>query len=151
RRRVVDAMLNTASPSSAPVRTRSITDGTYGSDDASGLVWAYEFAPGHTARPIDSGRAAERLAGEGDADSCLWLHFNLSNSRAEPWLRQRLTLPRGFYDLIVEGPSTRVESVDNALVAVIRDVPFFGSEGRSDASMTICVDARLMISARTQQ
>jgi len=132
-------------------RTHTISDGTYGSDDATGLVWAYEFDRAHTARPIDSARAAERLARGGVLDSCVWLHFNLSNSRSEPWLREHIALPDAFYELIAERPSTRVEAVSETLVAVIRDVPFFGSDTSSDASMTICVNTNSMISARTQQ
>jgi zinc transporter len=144
-------MLNTTEPLvSAPGRTHTITDGTYGSDDATGLVWGYEFLHGQPARPIGSVAAAERLSA-GSGEAWLWLHFNLSNSRSERWLREHLALPAGFYDLIAEHPSTRVEAVDDALLAVIRDVPYFGSEARSDASMTICVDTRLMISVRTQQ
>src|SRR5262249_48251910 len=103
------------------------------------------------ARPIDSAFAAERLSAGCTPDTCLWLHFNLSNSRSERWLREHVKLPGGFYDLIVERPTTRVEAVDDSLLAVIRHLPVFGAEEHSDASMTIFVNTRLMISARPQQ
>src|SRR5262245_50023367 len=44
-----------------------------------------------------------------------------------------------------------VESIADTLVAVVRDVPFFGAEAASDASVTLCVDAHMVVSARTRQ
>jgi len=138
-------------PLLAPARTPTVNQGSYGSDEATGLVWGYEFARGQCARSIDGGHAAERLSGGGVGDSWLWLHFNLSSPRSERWLREHVALPNAFYELIAERPSTRVEAVDDTLVALIRDVPFFASDARSDAWMTMCVNTHLMISARTQQ
>jgi len=131
--------------------THSSTESPYGSDRA-GLVWAYRFVPGHPGRPIESDEAAEfRGAASPDADTFLWLHFSLSNASSEKWLREHLTLPEAFYDSLRDNPSTRVEALDAALVAVIRDVPFFDTEEGSDATVVLCVDQRLMVSARTKQ
>ena len=53
--------------------------------------------------------------------------------------------------MLNESPSTRVEAADNALVAVVHDVRFFGAEASSDATLTLCVNDRMMVSARTTQ
>src|SRR5262249_13245012 len=60
-----------------PARTHTITDGTYGSDDLTGLVWGYEFSPGLPARRILGDRLEVHIAGSAP-ESKLWLHFNLS-------------------------------------------------------------------------
>ena len=132
-------------------KTPTLTDSTYGSDDTTGLVWAYEFAPGRAGRSITSVEAAGKLSGQLPEDAHLWVHFSLSNSKSEQWLRDHLALPGAFYESVGENPSTRVEAVGDALVAVMRDMPFFGPEAGSDASMMLCVDTRLMVSARTRQ
>ena len=128
----------------------TLVDGAYGSDNTTGLVWGYEFDPGRAPRLISSVEAAVRV-GEGCQARCLWLHFSLANSKSEPWLRQHLHLPNAFYESLRDAPSTRVEAIDDTLVAVMRDVPFFGAESDPNISVTLCVDARMMVSARTKQ
>src|SRR5262249_19754132 len=92
---------------------------------------------------VDGGRAL--------GTSFLWLHFGLSNSASERWLRQHLALPNTFYESLRENPSTRVEAVDDALLAVVHDLQFFASEVATDATVPLAVDARMMVSARTTQ
>jgi len=128
----------------------ALADGAYGSDNTTGLVWAYEFAPGRAPRAITSAEAADRVRDGGHACR-LWLHFSLANSKSEPWLRDHLQLPNAFYESLCDAPSTRVEAIDDSLVAVMRDVPFFGAVSDTNLSVTLCVDARMMVSARTKQ
>src|SRR5262249_14781299 len=128
----------------------TLVDGTYGSDNTTGLVWAYEFSPGSAPRPI-GGSALARRGGDRTQPGRLWLHFSLANSKSERWLREHLQLPNAFYESLCDAPSTRVEAVDETLVAVMRDVPFFGAESDPNLSVTLCVDARMMVSARTKQ
>jgi len=144
-------MAGSAGPRAATSDTRpTLADATYGSDESTGLVWAYELTPGAAPKAIECADAASRLANRSGA-SWLWLHFSLTNATSIRWLREKLVLPGAFYESIQENPSTRVEAVDEALIATIRDVPFFGPEGGQDASVAIYVDSRLMVSARTRQ
>jgi zinc transporter len=131
-----------------PIKTPEIT---YGSDK-NGLVWAYQFAAGAPPREISSDAVAEWLAAPVAADtaSFVWLHFSLSNTGAERWLRQSLQLPDSFYESLRESVgSTRLEQAGDALVAVIHDVMFDASFDSSNVStVTLGVTPRLVVSAR---
>ncbi len=119
-------------------------DPSFGSD-RNGLVWGYEFSPGHPARPIDC--EAALACG---ADSFVWLHFSLSNAAAERWMRQSLSLPDSFHAALHEGiGSTRIEQEGDALVVVFHDVLFDFRFDASDVStVCLCVAPRLLVSAR---
>jgi len=122
----------------------------YGSDTF-GLVWGYAFRAGQSCRSITADEAL-RCMRETERDRpFVWLHFALSNSASEPWLRQNLALPTAFYDSLHVNPSTRVETADDALVAVVHDVQFFGADTGSHATVALSVDQHAMISARTTQ
>ena len=132
----------------APVNTPEIA---YGSDK-NGLVWAYQFSAGMPPRELDSDAvtaALSALAAAGNT-SFLWLHFSLSNTGAERWLRQSLQLPDTFYESLRESVgSTQLEQAGDALVAVIHDVMFDSSFDSSNVStVTLGVTPRLMVSAR---
>lgn len=126
-------------------------ESNYGSDQH-GLVWAYLIVPGGAAQEIDSEGALQWLAAAPDtrADSFLWLHFSLSNTAAERWMRKRLDLPDSFYESLTEkAVSTRLEQEGNALVAMINDVSFDATiESSSVSSVSICLEPRLLVSAR---
>lgn len=126
-------------------------DPTYGSDQH-GLVWGYRFVPGQAAQPITVDSATE-LSSTSEAElqnTFLWLHFSLSNSASEPWLRQNLALPDGFYTLLrSDAGSTRLEQDDDALVALIHDVLFdFTFDASAVATTSLCIAPRLLVSAR---
>ena len=123
-------------------------DLNYGSD-RSGLVCAYAFAPMATGTPIAGDEAAAWLASAPPQSGFLWLHFNRANAASERWLAQHLDLPQEFNDLIGPSSSTRVEVADTALLAVLNDVVFSGPEASTASTMTLFVDARMMVSART--
>jgi zinc transporter len=77
----------------------------------------------------------------------LWLHFNLANVASERWLRQ-LELPDAFYDALNHVQSTRVELAGTSVVAVVNDVMAFGADASNVSTMAICVQDRLLVSAR---
>jgi zinc transporter len=135
-------------PHMPPVKAPEIA---YGSDK-NGLVWAYQFAPGMAPCEIDSESITNWLAAPAGADSSgfVWLHFSLSNTGAERWLRQSLQLPDGFYESLRESVgSTRLEQAGDALVAVIHDVMFDTSfDSSSVSTVTLGVTPRLVVSAR---
>jgi zinc transporter len=124
---------------------------SYGAD-ASGLVCGYRFMPGGAGRPTESQEAAAWIAGAGNADAFLWLHFNLTHTAAERWLLQHAGLSETFFETLKEGVhSTRIERAEQSLVAVINDVRFdFSFEASDIATLWIHVDRRLIVTARRE-
>src|SRR5262245_35044851 len=159
--RVVIGMLRAGATMKHPVTTsrdpadasaaRVGAESMYGSDKA-GLVWAYCFAPDEPGTPLTSDAAARWLVERDPASrSFAWLHFSLANAASEHWLQDHLALPPAFYEALKEKPSTRVEVVDDTLIAVVHDVQFFGAETAAAGTVTLCIDSRVMVSARTTQ
>lgn len=134
----------------SPLLHLESVEATYGSDKH-GLIWAYLFAPEQAAIELHSEAAARWLAAPAEpANGFLWLHFSLSNTGAERWLRHHLELPDAFYDSLREQVvATRVEQDDTALIAVIHDVLFDASFDAANVStVSICVKPQLLVSAR---
>jgi zinc transporter len=136
----------------------------YGSDPA-GLIWGFRFsAPAGPAdaevslqaEPISSTQARQWLADHPDEDGdtagagLLWLHFNLANNATERWLRDHADLPEAFFESLRGGlNSTRVERVEQVLLAVVNDLQFdFFFEPTDTATLWICLNRRLLITGR---
>jgi len=119
----------------------------YGSDRA-GLVCAYVFQAMGLGTPVNADEAVAWL-GAADQSGFIWLHFNLANAASERWLRQHLDLPRDFHELIGHSTSTRVEASGDALLGVLNDVTFFAFESSTASTVTLYVDRRMLVSART--
>jgi zinc transporter len=122
-------------------------DATYGSDQA-GLVCAYAFTPGSSGRAIESADAATLLTATRERAGFLWLHFSLTNTGTERWLRQHTSLPESFFTP-QNGSSTRLEVTDEALTGVLNDLQFFPVEASAAATMTLHVSPGLMVTGRT--
>lgn len=125
----------------------------YGSD-RNGLICGYLFEPGAGAsRPISLEEAVVWLGQVSEAQNAgfLWLHFNLADASAQPWMRTHLSLAPEFFEALTEGSrSTRIEDASDQLIAVINDVAYEFSFDPSDiASLWMTVNPRLAISART--
>ena len=91
---------------------------TYGAD-RSGLVCGFRFAPDKPGLAVDTDSAAEWLeeAAKAPGGEFLWLHFNLSNTAAERWMRRHACLPEVFFSALHEGSHpTRVETDDKVLI-----------------------------------
>jgi len=125
--------------------------GSYGSD-AHGLICGYLFEPGQPGSPIDSGPAGHWIEQhvEHPGDSFVWLHFNLANAAAEPWLKSHAGLSDEFFEAFTKGSrSTRIERQDEELLAVINDVTFdFAFDASDVATLWVGVRSRLVVSAR---
>lgn len=124
---------------------------TYGSDD-SGLVWGYRFDPGARAVPIKSHDAIDWLRNpdqEGNGEF-IWLHFNLTNTASEKWLAENAGLPGEFFEAMHQGSrSTRIETAEDALIAVINDVLHdFAFEPSDISTLWVSVTHRTVISGR---
>jgi zinc transporter len=133
--------------------TIALTDaiGSYGSD-AHGMICGYLFEPGQLGTPIDSDAAGRWIAEQADrhGESFVWLHFNLANAAAEPWLLAHAGLGDEFFEAFNKGSrSTRIERQDEALLAVINDVTFdFAFDASDVATLWLGVRSRLVVSAR---
>lgn len=123
----------------------------YGSDK-DGLVCAYLFAPGEAGQAIDADQASVWLSAPRAPGSFLWLHFNVSNTAANRWMQQQLTLPEAFHESLPEAAtSTRIDQSGDWLVVVINDVLFdFDFDASQASTVSLCVDRRLMVSARSK-
>jgi zinc transporter len=124
---------------------------TYGSDKH-GLVCAYLFLRSEPARAVDGDAALHWLKEQSpEEDDCfLWVHFATANAASERFMREHMTLPEGFLDSLQQPTSsTRVEQAERALVAVIHDVVYDSAyEESSVASVSLCVDRHVVVSAR---
>jgi zinc transporter len=123
----------------------------YGSDDH-GMVYGFRLHRDGTNTPIhetaELGRA--ELARPASDGSFVWLHFNLANAAAEPWLRAHADLPEEYFDALHSGSrSTRIERDGDTLFAVINDVTFnFAFEASDVATLWVSVRPGSVVSAR---
>src|SRR6516165_9948773 len=118
-----------------------------------GPIWGYHFVPNQPVSSITSEAAIEFLTapGPGLANEFLWLHFSLSNTGSEPWLRRYLTLPDSFYEsLHSDVDATRLEQDADSLVARIHDVLFDFTFDVPVATTTLCVKPRVLVSAHVR-
>ncbi|MDR2335967.1 MAG: transporter [Burkholderiaceae bacterium] len=123
-----------------------------------GLIcgWRFFTDASEPAEAVNALSAAEWLqrhsAGDASPRDFLWLHFNLSNALSLRWLERHAELPDEFYAALREGvTATRLERSDDALVAVLNDVNFeFNYESADIATLWICVNERLVVTARTR-
>jgi zinc transporter len=125
---------------------------TSGSDQG-GPVWGYHFVPNQPARSITSEDAVEFLTapGPGAPNEFLWLHFSLSNTGSEPWLKKYLTLPDSFYEsLHSDVDATHLEQEGDSLVARVHDVLFDFTFDAPVATTTLCVKPRVLVSAHAR-
>ncbi len=124
---------------------------SYGSDK-SGLIWGYLFQEGMGAQAVDGERVAHLLdAGlGGDGERFLWLHFSLGNAATEGWLRRHMSLPEGFFESLSHAMgSTRLEQLDESLVAVVHDVLFeFSFDPSNVSTVYLCVQPNVLVSVR---
>jgi len=119
--------------------------------DPSGLVWGYWLDEG-VATPVSTNDLAASIAVTSDAVSprFLWLHFNLSQAATERWLRDHAPLPPEFFEALQQGSrSTRIEQVDDGLIAVVNDVLHgFSFDASELSTLWLWVTPKLVISAR---
>ena len=123
----------------------------YGSDP-NGLICGYLFASGGAGVAIDLAGALAWLADEASAaqGDFIWLHFNLTDAGAEPWIAQNLAVAPEFFEALHEGSrSTRIEDARDTLVAVVNDVSFeFSFDPSQIETLWVNVGPRMAITAR---
>jgi len=128
--------------------THAVRAAGYGSDQA-GLVCAFRFTPGGQGMPVEAHEVLATLA-EDHGAAFVWLHFSLANNAALRWMEANLALPDVFFETIGDGSrTTRIEHVDERLIAVLNDALFDFDAGIPDVStLWLCLEKRLLVSAR---
>jgi zinc transporter len=110
--------------------------------DLHGLICAFELAPFRA-------RGADILT---DRDAApVWLHFNLSDSRASRWIEQQTDLPDAVRELLVE-PDARIRSLvlHDAVAAVVGDLHHdYCGDPENFGVLRIYLDPRRIITARS--
>jgi zinc transporter len=118
----------------------------------SGLVWAYQFHDATTTEISPSDDLGQLLDQhlKSPSGKLLWLHFNLSQASTERWLREHTPLPPEYFEALQQGSrSTRVEQVDDALLAVVNDVLHgFAFDPSETSTLWMYITPTLLISAR---
>ncbi len=138
----------TQQPKAAPTQNIDPASDT----DQYGLIWGYHFVPNQPPRSITSEEAVEILTalGPGLSDEFLWLHFSISHSDSEPWLRRYLNLPDTFYECLRSDiDSTHLVQDGDSLVAHIHDVLLdFTFDASAVTTTSLCIKPRVLVSAR---
>jgi zinc transporter len=118
-------------------------------DSAEAALWLLTEKARNTHYAVDATAATDGADGARHADFA-WLHFDLSHTRAEQWLRTHAGLPEAFFEALQSGlRSTRLERTDQSLVAVINDLYFdFSFESSDISTLWVSVDQALVITAR---
>jgi len=128
-----------------------MVDITYGSSK-NGLICGYRFAGGEPGISVDLDEAVQwvRAHGHQDSQDFIWLHFNLTDAGAEPWIESHLPVVPEFFQALREGSrSTRIEDANDTLVAVVNDVAFeFSFDPSEIETLWLNVGPRMAISAR---
>ena len=117
-----------------------------------GLVWGYRLRDGQHPELLASDQLLQHMHEARDAgfQGFIWLHFNLSQAATEKWLREHASLPPEFFEALHHGSrSTRIEQVDEGLIAVVNDVLHGFSFDPSELStLWVYVTPNIVISAR---
>ena len=120
----------------------------------SGLICGYLFDAQGKGRPMDLLEASHWLDDAAAQNGAfVWLHFNAANVAAEKWLLAHLPRADHCFETLREGVrSTRLEVVDQALVAVVNDVvyDFAQRESLQVATLWMSVEPHRVISVRMQ-
>lgn len=131
--------------------SRAVQTTHYGSDDH-GMVYGFRlYRDGRNVPLVDASELpADDWGRAGGDGSFVWLHFNLANAAAEPWLRAHAGLPEEFFSALHSGSrSTRIERDGDTLFAVINDVTFnFAFEPSDVATLWVSVRPGSVVSAR---
>lgn len=118
-----------------------------------GLICGYRFTCDSGGQPIELADVVAwlRTGASTDQREFVWLHFDLADASAMPWMQQSLGLAPEYFEALRQGSrSTRIEMADDNLIAVVNDVAYDFSFDPSDiATLWLSVSERLVVSART--
>jgi zinc transporter len=110
--------------------------------DRKGLVWAYQLASGESLpadEPLESSPAGP-----------VWLHFNLSDTRARQWLVDRAGLSSAASNALLDAQGrVRLHVMPEGVVAILADLHHdFRGDPEGFGELRLFVDRERVISAR---
>lgn len=119
-------------------------------DEVTGLIYGFVFDENRPPRRVTSGQILDEYHQHKSASGFTWLHINLNHAAAEKWLKKQFSIESFFFDEIRNGShSTRIESQDNVLFAVLNDANFQpDSSGEETATLWLYCCTGLVITAR---
>lgn len=111
-----------------------------------GLVWAFRLHSDGSAEPLPINAPIEFTH-----DGRLWLHFNLTDARARPWLAAA-SLPPLARDLLLSHDNyQQLHTIDNCVYGVFSDlVRDIGTATEETGFLRFAMTERLLISGRHQ-
>lgn len=117
---------------------------------ATGIVWAFGFAPDGSAEPIASDRVDAALAAHGGG--WVWVHLALADNRCRSWISQHAPLSDIAREVLA-GPDKhlRLDILGNEIVGVLPDLHQNFAEATDDlVRLRFVMTERMMITARQQ-
>jgi zinc transporter len=119
-----------------------VDSATQFSPDHGGLLCAFQLEP-LVARDLS-------VLSELDQAGPFWLHFSLTDVRAQHWIEEQAPMPDEARIALVEPDArVRVEILDDGFVAVLGDLHHdFKGDPDSVGELRVYVDARLMVTVR---
>ncbi len=98
-----------------------------------GLVWAFHFSADGASRELSECALPPHVAGRRGEDGWLWVHVNLSDARAAPYLRAHLDdLPKAAVNLLLSiGEHQQLHAEDACVYGVCADL-VYRLEGLTD-------------------
>ncbi len=119
-------------------------------DDAlPGLVWAYRFdGEGHAAG-LPGAEVAAALA---EPDGWVWLHFNLTDTRARTWIEEAAPLPEAARELLLDvDDHLCLIAEEDALIGVFADFRReFDRDTQDIARLKFALHRRILVTGRRQ-
>lgn len=119
-------------------------------DEVTGMIYGFVFRPNRPAERVSSQQVQEAYQQICHDQGFVWIHVNLNHAMAEKWLKKHFAVGDVFFEEIREGSrSTRIERVDNTLLAVLNDVIFRPDETSDEAStLWLSCHQQLVVTAR---
>lgn len=115
---------------------------------ATGIIWAYRFAPDGNATLIPNDTVADALATP-DA-GWIWVHLGLADTRCRMWIAQAAPVSDLARELLA-GPEQhlRLDSLGHEIVGVLPDLQQeFARPGDELVRLRFAMNARLLVTAR---
>ncbi len=112
-----------------------------------GLIWAYRFDADGTASRVPDEETLEAVPHHA---GWLWVHLNLSDVRAQEWIRGSERLPKGARDLLLSQDNhLRLDLYGDTVAGVFADLRReFGRDSDDIAFLRFALSDQLVISTR---
>jgi len=115
--------------------------------DTSGLICGFRLRAGERPEPLDARFLAQPLVA---SDAPVWLHFNLSDTRAQAWLAACEVLPPAARNLLLgEDNHVQIQTIAAGLCGVLADLHYeFEADPECFGQLRFYVDRSSIITGR---